>query len=140
MQIFKSPASILWSFKKIRLKYRVPLNSNFLFRFSTKSAILTEGVHMENSKLVSEYCLLICYSSASLTFFIHDSLLSSRFFRDPDIKYKRKIRNKYFPIDNLFFVNNIHMKKSNFRICFKYRKIDERKSHFNETGVLVFAA
>ena len=38
----------------------------------------------------------------------------------------------------LFFVNNIHMKRSNFRICFKYTKINERKSRFNETVVLVF--
>jgi len=28
--------------------------------------------------------------------------------------------------------------KSSFRICFKYTKINERKSHFNETDVLVF--
>jgi len=25
------------------------------------------------------------------------------------------------------------MKRSSFRICFKYTKINERKSHFNET-------
>jgi len=31
------------------------------------------------------------------------------------------------------------MKRNSFKICFKYTKINERKSHFNETDVLVFA-
>jgi len=30
------------------------------------------------------------------------------------------------------------MKRSSFRICFKYTKINKRKSRFNETDVLVF--
>jgi len=30
------------------------------------------------------------------------------------------------------------MKGSSFRICFNYTKINERKSRFNETDVLVF--
>ena len=41
------------------------------------------------------------------------------FFATPDIKFK-------IPIDDVFFVKNIQMKRSSYRICFKYTKINER--------------
>ena len=36
-----------------------------------------------------------------------------------------------------FVVKNIRMKRSSFRICFKYTKINEGKARFNEKDALV---